>query len=148
MSKSSNIFSWGSKLWTHDLNIESLCRSTMPTTAASAASAAELSSGGPTNFPSHPTSFASQVCSWFIIPKYDGHLTMQVFIPKPGPDSTWVLKWEGEGCVAQRNHFCFPPSSVGFESRNCRDFSLYSLVCGQYWDRTYLVTSIGFHKCS
>ena len=26
------------------------------------------------------------------------------------------------GCVAQRKHFCFPPSSPGYESRLCHDF--------------------------
>ena len=52
------------------------------------------------------------------------------------------------GCVAQRKHSCFPPSSPGFKSRLCRDFSLYCLVSVQYWDWTHLVLCKGFHRCS
>ena len=41
------------------------------------------------------------------------------------------LKWFA--CMA---HSCFPSSSPGFKSQIWWDFSLYCLVCEQYWDQT------------
>ena len=52
----------------------------------------------------------------------------------------------GISSIAQRKHSCFTPKCPGFESCYLRDFYLYCLVCGQYWDRTHLVLSLGFHK--
>ena len=54
----------------------------------------------------------------------------------------------GGGCMAQRMYSCFPPSTQ--QSRIWipappRFFSLNCLVCQQYWDRTHLVLSNGFH---
>ena len=46
------------------------------------------------------------------------------------------------GCIGQRKHFCFPPSSPRFESRLRQDFSL------QYFEWTHVMLSNGFHKCS
>ena len=51
------------------------------------------------------------------------------------------------GCISQRKNSCFPPISHGLKSRFCRDFSLYCIVCEQFWDLTDLVLSNGFHKC-
>ena len=52
------------------------------------------------------------------------------------------------GCIAQRKHSCFPPSSPGIESRLRQHFSLDCIVSGQFCDQTHLVLSNGFHKCS
>ena len=56
------------------------------------------------------------------------------------------------GCIAQRKRSCFPPSSPRFESRHCQDFFLEIVLLSHLrdwdWDRTHLVLSNGFHKCS
>ena len=40
--------------------------------------------------------------------------------------SHWIgTFWLRGDCFAQRKHYCFPPSSLGFESRLRRDFFLF-----------------------
>ena len=46
------------------------------------------------------------------------------FMPHKWADGTYAIIFHScmGGCVAQRKHSCFPPSSPGFESQLCRDF--------------------------
>ena len=69
--------------------------------------------------------------------KWQGLLTLEL--------SSWchLIKPQLRGCILASY-----PAVLGSNPGSAKIFSIYCLVCGQYWDRTHLVLSNGFHKCS
>ena len=49
--------------------------------------------------------------------------------------SLYLLKWNKRGCIAQRRHSCFLPSSPRFESRLCQ--VCFSLLLSWYHEDNY-----------